>query len=61
MAPTLDRNVVDNLERQRELRRERDRLLNVPNCPRYLHQMKPAELDEEPVWRCAECGTTAER
>jgi len=51
---------MDDLERQRELRRERDRLLDVPNCPRCLHQMKPAELDEEPVWRCSKCGITAQ-
>lgn len=47
---------MDDLERQRELRRERDALANdTPNCPRCLHRMEPAEVDGEAVWRCPEC------
>lgn len=52
--------VVDELERQRELRPERDRLLGVPNCPRCLDRMKPAEVEGQLAWRCPECGTTAQ-
>ncbi|WP_429457487.1 zf-TFIIB domain-containing protein [Microbacterium sp. ZKA21] len=48
---------MDDLERQRELRRERDRLLDTPNCPQCLTRMEPADVGGEPMWRCPECGT----
>ncbi|WP_439902281.1 zf-TFIIB domain-containing protein [Microbacterium azadirachtae] len=47
---------MDELERQRQLRRLRDQVLNTPNCAECLHRMEPAELNSEPVWRCPECG-----
>lgn len=48
---------MDDLERQRELRRERDALANdTPNCPRCLRRMEPAEVQGEPVWQCSGCG-----
>ncbi|MEJ1088330.1 hypothetical protein WDU99_08375 [Microbacterium sp. Mu-80] len=49
---------MDDLERQRELRRERDRLLDVPNCPECLHRMEPAEVDDDLMWLCRECGAS---
>ncbi|WP_363317989.1 zf-TFIIB domain-containing protein [Microbacterium sp. Bi121] len=47
---------MDDLERHRRLRLERDALLSTPNCPTCLQQMEPAEIDGVPVWRCPECG-----
>jgi len=43
---------MDDLERQRELRRERDRLLDVPNCPACLHRTEATDEG----WRCTACG-----
>ncbi|MBD8012811.1 zf-TFIIB domain-containing protein [Microbacterium sp. Re1] len=51
---------MDDFERQRQLRVERDALaFDTPNCPTCLHRMEPAEVDGEPVWRCPECGRIA--
>lgn len=47
---------MDDLARQRELRLERDRLLDTPNCPNCLHRMEPAEVDGEARWLCPGCG-----
>lgn len=47
---------MDDLERQRQLRLNRDALaLDVPNCPKCMHSMVPTEVDGEPVWRCDAC------
>jgi ribosomal protein L37AE/L43A len=51
---------MDDLERQRELRRLRDEALNTPNCPACLHRMEPAEVDDDLVWACPECGARSE-
>ena len=48
----------DDLERQRELRRLRDEVLNTPSCGGCLTRMEPAEVGGEPVWRCSTCGAT---
>ncbi|WP_146116802.1 zf-TFIIB domain-containing protein [Microbacterium sp. MYb64] len=47
---------MDDLERQRDLRRLRDEVLNTPSCPRCLHRMEPDDVDGEPVWQCPDCG-----
>ncbi|UNK71728.1 zf-TFIIB domain-containing protein [Microbacterium sp. H1-D42] len=49
---------MDDLERQRRLRLERDALLDTPNCLACLHRMEPTDVDGVPVWQCPECGTT---
>ena len=46
---------MDDLERQRELRKLRERALDRPNCPRCLHPAEATERDGEPVWWCAVC------
>lgn len=47
---------MDDLSRHRQLRLERDALsLDVPNCPKCLHRMEPAEAEREPVWVCEYC------
>lgn len=51
---------MDDLERQRELRRLRDETLNTPNCPACLHRMEPAKVDGDLVWACPECGTLSQ-
>lgn len=44
---------MDDMERQRQLRRERDSLaFDTPNCPKCLHRMEPGEES----WVCPECG-----
>lgn len=47
---------MDDLERQRQLRRFRDEALSAPNCSKCLGRMEPETRDGEPVWRCVECG-----
>lgn len=48
---------MDDLEKQRQLRLERDSLaFDTPNCPKCLHRVDPAEVDGEPMWQCSECG-----
>ncbi|WP_420827628.1 zf-TFIIB domain-containing protein [Microbacterium esteraromaticum] len=49
---------MDDLDRQRELRRLRDEVLSTPNCLRCVQRMEPAEVDGEPIWQCPECGAT---
>lgn len=51
---------MDDLERQRELRRLRDEVLDTPNCPGCLHRMTPAAIDGEPTWLCPECGAISQ-
>ncbi len=46
---------MDDLQRQRDLRRVRDELLSVPNCSTCLHQMKPVEVGGEAAWQCLHC------
>ena len=48
---------MNDLERQRELRRLRDETLNTPNCPACLHRMEPAKVDGDLMWACPGCGT----
>lgn len=36
---------MDDLERQRKLRLERDAVLSTQNCPTCLNPMEPAEAD----------------
>ena len=51
---------MDELERQRQLRIERDSLaFDTPNCPKCLHRMLAVEVDGESVWLCPECGARA--
>jgi len=52
--------IMDDLKRQRELRRLRDEVLSTPNCPQCLTRMGPAEASGEPVWTCPECGISVE-
>lgn len=49
---------MDDLERQRQLRRLRDESLNVPNCRNCLRPMEPVSVDGGAYWRCEDCGTT---
>ncbi|WP_157487615.1 hypothetical protein [Leifsonia sp. Root112D2] len=50
---------MDDLERQRELRRVRDEVLSSPNCPICLHRMEPAEVNSDVGRRCPESGAVA--
>ena len=48
---------MDDLEKQRQLRLERDSRANdTPNCPKCLTRMLPTEGNREPVWQRPECG-----
>lgn len=49
--------MADDLDRQRELRRERDELTWTPSCPACLHRVDAVDTDHGPVWRCPACGT----